>query len=333
MARNENQPCCEKFKTTIGGQALIEGIMMRGPEKDAIVIRGKDGLTLEINDRKIYPKGSFQTWPFFRGMFGFFDAQVVGVKALMRSADLAPEEMQEEPSKFDKWLEEKLGNEAFQKAFVGIAVALGMCMSIGLFFLLPMIIGGFFDRWIQGNLAMNLVEGLVRICIFMVYMMLVSRMEDMKRVFSYHGAEHKTIRCYEAGLPLTVENVRIQTRLHPRCGTSFLLVVMVTSILVFSVASSGLLAAVPALEALRGTVVFRLIMIVFKLLLLPVVVGITYEINRWCGRKDNAFTRALSAPGMWMQNFTTNEPDDSMIEVAITAVEAVLPKEEGADLW
>ena len=135
------------------------------------------------------------------------------------------------------------------------------------------------------------------------------------------------------GLPLTVENVRQQTRLHPRCGTSFLLVVMVTSILVFSVASSGLLTLVPALEAMRGTVLYRLIMILFKLLLLPIVVGITYEINRWAGRKDNALTRVIAAPGMWMQNFTTNEPDDSMIEVAITAVEAVLPEKEGEDRW
>jgi len=333
MSNKEMQPCCEKFKTMIGGQALIEGIMMRGPEKDAIVIRGKDGLSIEVSDRKLPKKGSYKTWPFFRGVFSFFDAQVTGVKALMRSADLAPEEYQEEPSKFDKWLEERLGNEKFQQAIIGIAVALGLGMSIGLFFLLPMIIGGFFDRWIDSMLTLNLVEGLVRIVIFLGYMLLVSRMEEMKRVFAYHGAEHKTIRCYEAGMPLTVENVRIQTRLHPRCGTSFLVVVMVTSILVFSVASSGLLALVPALESIRGTFVYRLLMILFKLLLLPIVVGITYEINRWCGRKDNTFTRALSAPGMWMQNFTTNEPDDGMIEVAIRAVEAVLPQEEGADRW
>ena len=332
MTKKESQ-CCEKFKTTIGGQALIEGIMMRGPEKDAIVIRGREGLTLEVNPRKINPPGSFKTWPFFRGMFNFFDAQVTGVKALMRSADLAPEEYQEEPSKFDLWLEKKLGNEKFQKAVIGIAVALGMGMSIGLFFLLPMIIGGFFDRWIQSNVALNLVEGVVRMVIFMAYMLLVSRMEEMKRVFSYHGAEHKTIRCYEAGLPLTVENVRPQTRLHPRCGTSFLLVVMVISILVFSVASSGLLALLPGLEAMRGSFLYRLVMVIFKLLLLPVIVGITYEINQWCGRVDNALTRAMSAPGMWMQNFTTNEPDDSMIEVAIKAVEAVLPDVEGADKW
>ena len=333
MARKEADVCCEKFKTMIGGQALIEGIMMRGPRKDAIVIRGKDGLTVEVSDRKIFPEGSFKTWPFFRGVFNFFDAQVTGVKALMRSADLAPEEMQEEPSKFDLWLEKKLGNEKFQQAIIGIAVAMGLGLSIVLFFLLPMIIGGFFDKWLTSTVAVNLVEGIIRMIIFMCYMVLISRMEEMKRVFAYHGAEHKTIRCYEAGLPLTVENVRKMTRLHPRCGTSFLLIVMVISILVFSVASSGLLTLIPALETMRGTFLYRLIMIAFKLALLPVVVGITYEINRLCGRHDNAFTRALSAPGMWLQNFTTNEPDDSMMEVAIKAVEAVLPDEEGADRW
>ena len=332
MANKEPQ-CCEKFKTMIGGQALIEGIMMRGPEKDAIVVRGKEGLTLEVNPRKLHHENSFKNWPFFRGVFNFFDAQVTGVKALMRSVDLAPEEYQEEPSKLDLWLEKKLGNEKFQQAIIGIAVALGMGLSIGLFFLLPMIIGSFFDRWIDSTVGLNLVEGVVRMCIFMAYMLLVSRMEEMRRVFAYHGAEHKTIRCYEAQMPLTVENVRIQTRLHPRCGTSFLLVVMVISILVFSIASSGLLAVFPVLEGIRGTFGYRLLMIAFKLLLLPVVVGITYEINRWCGKHDNWFTRILSAPGMWMQNFTTNEPDDSMIEVAIAAVEAVLPEEEGADRW
>ena len=332
----KNNPCChEKFKTTIGGQALIEGIMMRGPEKDAIVIRGKEGLTLEVNPRKIRKPGSFATWPFIRGAVNFFDSQVVGVKALMRSADLAPEEyaQEEQPSKFDLWLEKKLGNEKFQQYVIGFAVFLGLAMSIGLFFLLPMVIGSLFDRIITSTFGLNLLEGLIRMIIFMAYMILVSRMNEMKRVFSYHGAEHKTIRCYEAGLPLTVENVRQQTRLHPRCGTSFLLVVMVISILVFSVASSLLLSAVPALAAMRGSFLYRMLMIVFKLLLLPLIVAVTYEINRWAGRNDNGFTRILTAPGMWMQNFTTNEPDDSMIEVAIEAVKAVLPEEEGSDLW
>ena len=332
MAENKQQ-CCEKFKTMIGGQALIEGIMMRGPDKDAIVVRRAEGLSIETSPRKKNPPKSWKNLPFIRGVFNFFDAQVVGIKALLRSADLAPEEMQEEPSKFDRWLEEKLGNEKFQQAVVGIAVAMGLGLSILLFFLLPMVIGGFFDRWLDSNLALNLVEGIIRMVIFLAYMFLVSRMQEMKRVFAYHGAEHKTIRCYEAGLPLTVENVRMQTRLHPRCGTSFLLVVMVISILVFSVASSALLAAAPGLEAIRGTFGYRLLMILFKLLLLPIVVGITYEINRWAGRHDNGFTRVLTAPGMWLQNFTTNEPDDSMIEVGIAAVEAVLPEQEGADRW
>ena len=331
----DNQKNVEKFKTMIGGQALIEGIMMRGPQKDAIVIRGKDGLTLEVSDRNIPPKNSWKNWPLIRGVRGFFDAQVTGVKALMRSADLSPEEYQEEASKFEKWLEEKLGNEKFQNLLIGFSVFLGIAMSIGIFMLLPMLIGNIFTRWIDSILVLHLIEGVIRILIFVAYIMLASRMEEMKRVFAYHGAEHKTIRCYEAGLPLTVENVRKQTRLHPRCGTSFLLVVMILSILVFTVASSALLSAVPALDALRLSrpVVYKLIMVVFKLLLLPLIVAIGYEINRLVGRYDNWFTRILTAPGMWFQNFTTNEPDDSMIEVGIAAVEAVLPEVEGQDAW
>ena len=332
MAKNQPQ-CCEKFKTMIGGQALIEGIMMRGPETDAIVVRTADGLTLETTPRRQNPPHSPKSLPFIRGVFNFVDSNVVGVKALLRSADLAPEEMQEQPSKFDLWLEKKLGNEKFQQAVLGLAVCMGLGLSVLLFFLLPMVVSGFFDKWIPNTLFLNLVEGIIRMIIFFCYMILISRMEEMKRVFSYHGAEHKTIRCYEAGLPLTVENVRMQTRLHPRCGTSFLLVVMVISIVVFSIASSGLLALFPGLETMRGSFLFRLIMVVFKLLMLPLVVSITYEINRWAGKHDNWFTKILTAPGMWMQNFTTNEPDDSMIEVAIAAVDAVLPEQEGADRW
>jgi uncharacterized protein YqhQ len=333
MSKNQQQPCCEKFKTMIGGQALIEGIMMRGPQKDAVVIRTKEGLQVDVKERKVFPKNSVATWPFIRGCVNFFDSQVTGVKALMQSADLSPEMAEEEPSKFDQWLEKKLGNEKFQKLLVGTAVFMGLGLSIVLFFLLPMVIGGFFDGIVHSNIVQNLIEGVVRMVIFMGYLLLVSRMNEMKRVFAYHGAEHKTIRCYEAGLPLTVENVREQTRLHPRCGTSFLLVVMVISILLFSVASSLLLTVVPVLAAMRGSFLYRLIMIIFKLLLLPLVVSITYEINRWAGRHDNWFTRILTAPGMWMQNFTTVEPDDSMIEVGIRAVEAVLPEQEGADRW
>lgn len=324
----------EQFKTMIGGQALIEGIMMRGPEKDAIVVRTKDGIEVETTPRKVRKKGSLATWPLIRGAVAFFDAQVTGVKALMRSADLSPEENQEEPSKFDKWLEKKLGNKKFQDFLVGSAVALGLGMSILLFFLLPDIIVGLFDRWLPaGNLAHNLIQGAVRILIFSVYMLLVSRMKEMKRVFSYHGAEHKTIHCYEAGLPLTVENVRKQTRKHPRCGTSFLFVVLILSILVFSLASSVLVSLIPALKTLEGTFLYKLIMIGCKLLMLPLVVAVAYEINRWVGRHDNLLTRILTAPGLWFQNFTTFEPDDEMIEVGIASLEAVLPEQEGSDRW
>lgn len=334
MAKTKQLKSQEKFKIMIGGQALIEGIMMRGPDKDAVVVRGKEGLTVEVTPRKLPPEHSPLRWPLIRGIYNFFGSNIVGVKALMRSADLSPEEGETEaPSKFDQWLEKKLGNEGFQKALVGFAVVLGLGMSVGLFFLLPMVIGGLFDRWITSNLGINLLEGVIRMGIFFLYMYLISRMKDMRRLFSYHGAEHKTIRCYEAKLPLTVENVRRQTRLHPRCGTSFLLVVMVLSILIFSIASSALLALAPGLEALRGSFLFRLVMIVYKLLLLPLVVSVAYEINRWVGRYDNLLTRIVTAPGMWFQNFTTNEPDDSMIEVGIAALEAVLPEKEGADQW
>ena len=334
MAKNENCNPCEQFKTMIGGQALIEGIMMRGPERDAIVCRTKDGLSVEVTDRKLPREGSPLRWPLIRGVVNFFDSQVTGVRAILKSADLNPdEEWEEEPSKLDLWLEKKLGNEKFQKFLIYGAAILGLLMSIGLFFLLPMIIGELFTGIIESQVGIHLIEGLVRMVIFMAYIILVSRMKEMKRLFAYHGAEHKTIRCYEAKLPLTVENVREQTRLHPRCGTSFLLVVMILSILVFSVAVSALLEVFPALAALEGTFRFRLIKIVFKLMLLPLVVSVAYEINRWVGKNDNVFTRILTAPGLWMQNFTTNEPDDAMIEVAITAVNAVLPEQEGTDAW
>lgn len=323
----------EKFKTMIGGQALIEGIMMRGPKLDAIVTRGKDGLHVETKERKVRSKKSPLSWPIIRGAVNFFNAQVTGVKALMHSADLAPEETQEEASKFDQWLEKKLGEKRFQQYLVAFAVVLGLGMSVVLFFLVPMIIGSLFSHWITSNLVQNLLEGVIRILIFVGYMFLVSRMKEMRRVFAYHGAEHKAIRCYEAGLDLTVENVRKQTRMHPRCGTSFLLVVMILSILIFSAASSLLLTIVPALAEISGTFLYRIIMIAYKLLLLPVVVAFSYEINRLIGKYDNFFTRMMTAPGMWFQNFTTCEPDDDMIEVAVTALTAVLPEQEGEDQW
>ena len=323
----------ETFKTMIGGQALIEGIMMRGPEKDAIVVRTPEGLQTEVSPRKIYPKSSPLSWPFIRGPVNFFDAQFVGVKALMKSADLNPEAAEEESSKFDRWLEKKLSNKKTQDAVLTVTVCISLLFSVGLFFVIPMLLGSVFEPWVSSNLLLNLIEGLIRIVILVGYMHVASRMKEMKRVFSYHGAEHKTICCYEAGLPLTVENVRTQCRFHPRCGTSFLLVVVVLSVLLFSVVSTGLLSAIPALAAIKGTFGYRLIMMAVKLLLLPVLVSLAYEINRLVGRYDNWFTKLLTAPGLWMQRITTNEPDDDMIEVGIAAVQAVLPTEEGADRW
>lgn len=323
----------ETFKTMIGGQALIEGIMMRGPKKDAIVVRTPDGLQTEVMDRKIRPKTSPLSWPFLRGPVNFFDAQFVGVKALMKSADLNPDITTEESSKFDKWLEKKLADKKNQDTLLTITVCISLLFSVGLFFVIPMLLGSIFEIWVKSTLALNLIEGLIRVVILVCYMYFASRMQEMKRVFAYHGAEHKTICCYEAGLPLTVENVRKQCRFHPRCGTSFLLVVVVLSVLLFSVVSTGLLNLIPALAAIKGTFGYRLIMMGIKLLLLPVLVSIAYEINRLVGQFDNWFTGLLTAPGLWMQRITTNEPDDAMIEVGIAAVQAVLPDEEGADRW
>lgn len=325
----------EKFKTMIGGQALIEGIMMMGPDKVATVVRTKDGLKTKTDPRKPAKKGfSVKKLPFIRGIFSFIASMKTGVSALMYSADVFAEddeELSSEPqSKFDAWLEKKLSSEKAQNALIAVSMVLGLGLSVALFFILPSLIGSFLSRWLTHELVRNLVEGLVRIVIFLGYMILISRMKDMKRVFAYHGAEHKTIRAYEARLPLTVENVRRQTRLHPRCGTSFLFVVIIVSILVFSVASVLLRPITPEFES---KIIEALVRVVLKLLLLPIVVGISYEFNRLVGRYDNRLTRALSAPGMWLQYLTTNEPDDSMIEVGIAALTAVIPEEEGSDRW
>lgn len=320
MKKENNQPVSqEKFKTLIGGQALIEGIMMQGPDKRAIVVRGPEGLVTKVEPLK--KRTGILKWPLIRGVVSFGSSMVSGVKALMYSAEFFPEEEDAQPSKFDQWLEKKLGSEKMEKAVISFSVFLGALFSIALFILLPTLLSGLFDHWIHNAVIRSLIEGLIRIAIFMGYMILVSRMKDMRRVFSYHGAEHKTIRCYEARLPLTVENVRPQTRLHPRCGTSFLFVVVAISILLF--------ALVSAVLPMSGMLVRLLV----RLALLPVVVAISYECNRFVGRHDNRLTRILSAPGMWFQHFTTNEPDDSMIEVAIEALKLVIPDEAGADRW
>ena len=314
-----NQNPQEKFKTLIGGQALIEGILMRGPEKQAIVVRSPEGLVKKVEDLRLTKKrAKILSWPLIRGGVNFGASMFNGVKALMFSADYFPDEAGgAEPSKFEKWAEKHLGSERVEKAVTYFAVVVGIAFSVGLFILLPTFLTGLIPGIRENYVARNLIEGAVKIALFLGYMILVSRMKDMKRVFSYHGAEHKTIRCYEAKLPLTVDNVRPMTRFHPRCGTSFLLVVVCISIL------CGAFLRVSNTFARMG----------LHLLMLPVIVAISYEINRFVGRHDNAFTRALTAPGLCMQRFTTNEPDDSMIEVAIEALTAVIPEEEGADRW
>ena len=254
------------FRTTIGGQALIEGILMRGPEKQAIVVRGPEGLVVKEEElRLIRDRYPILGLPLVRGSVTFLDSMVKGVKALMFSADFYPEEAgAEEPSRFEKWLDAKLGNEKVEKLVIGMSVVMAVCFSVGLFMLLPTFLASFVERVTDSVLVRNLVDAVLRIAIFMTYLVAVSRMGDIKRVFSYHGAEHKTIFCYEKRLELTVENVRVQPKHHPRCGTSFLLVVIIVAILVNTV----VFALFPV-----GNVFLRMLV---QLLLLPLVVGITY---------------------------------------------------------
>ena len=312
----QNNASC--FRTSIGGQALIEGILMRGPKKQAIVCRTADGLVEKVEDvsliRDQYP---ILRWPLLRGCVTFIESMVKGMQALTYSASLVPLEDQEEPDKLDRWIEAHFSAEKAQKIIIGVAVVLGIALSIFLFVFLPALIVSWIKPLTQSYTVRNLAEGLTKVVVLLAYMAGVSRMSDVKRLFSYHGAEHKTIFCYEHGKPLTVENVRPEKRFHPRCGTSFLLVVVLVSILVNSV--------------VRLDNTFA--RIGCHLLLLPVVVGVSYEINRWCGAHDNWLSAILSAPGKWLQHLTTNEPDDGMIECAIRAMELVIPEEKGTDAW
>ena len=298
---------------------------MRGPERQAIVVRDQEGALVEkveelrlIRDR--YPVLGV---PLIRGTVNFLDSMVKGVKALMYSADFYPEEEAAQPSKFDLWLERRLPAKKLESVIVALAVVMGVGLSVFLFMVLPTFLTGGILHFFPGfpMWGRNVVEGLLKIVIFLLYLIVCSRQKDIYRVFQYHGAEHKTIFCYEAGLPLTVENVRAQPRHHPRCGTSFLFVVIFVSILF----SSAVFGVWPITSVWLRTLA--------HLLLLPLVVGVTYEFNRWVGRHDNPVTRVLTAPGMWLQNFTTNEPDDGMIECAIRSLELVLPSEQGKDSW
>ncbi len=310
-------------KTSIGGQAVIEGVMMRGPQKIATAVRKPDG-EIELEEKPIgkVRKNKILKLPIIRGCINFFDSMILGIQALMYSAkffelDEEGNQVQEEPGKFEKWLNEKLGSEKATNAVIYVSVCISLVFSVGLFIMLPAVIVGFLKSLINNDILLTAAEGVVRISIFIVYMALVSQMNDIKRVFMYHGAEHKTINCYEHGEELTVENVKKHTRLHPRCGTSFLLIVMVISIVVFSFIS-------------WENPITRLLL---RLALMPVVAGISYEIIKFAGRHDNWFTSAISAPGKWFQHITTKEPDDSQIEVAIIAFNAVKAEVKDDDKW
>ena len=305
-----------KKKTSIGGQALIEGIMMRGPVLTSMATRMPDG-SIDVETWNTH-KGSKTPWtrraPFIRGIFNMVDSMVVGYHCLMKSAEKAG--VEEEPTKFDKWLEKKLGHN-MMKMLGGFAAVLGVALAAVLFIFIPTGLSSLLKPLIGTGVGLSLIEGLIKVIILVGYMWLCSRMKDMHRVFEYHGAEHKSVACYEAGLPLTVENVRPQRRLHPRCGTSFLFLVVFISIIIGSFISWDN----PAIRML------------LKLLLIPVVVGISYELIKLAGRSDGIFTRIISAPGMWLQHITTCEPDDGQIECAIAALTAVIPEDENADRW
>ena len=318
MAKEKESKKKKDFRTSIGGQALIEGVMMRGPRKQAIVVRTQDGFVTKIEElRPLKDRFPIVGWVFVRGVVNFVSSMSIGVRALMFSAENVPEEEIEQPSKFDLWVEKRLGTERAEKILITFSVVLGIALSVGLFMMLPTLLAGLVSGFIEHQIVKNLLEGALRIIIFLAYMWLATRLDMMKRVWAYHGAEHKTIFCYEKGLPLTVENIKKQSRLHPRCGTSFLFIVMLVSILVFSFTT-------------WSNVWIR---IALRLLLLPVVVGISFEVIKLAGRYDNFLTRIVSAPGKALQRLTTREPDDEMMETAAEALRLVLPDDAGEAQW
>ena len=314
-----NQPKKERFKTSVGGQALMEGIMMRGPEHICCAVRKPDG-TIETKIEDTPKHGIWAKIPLVRGAISMIESLITGYHYMMYSAQVSmgdEYDAEEEESAFEKWVGDHLGKKAEDILMAGAALVGGL-FAILLFTVLPtVLVGGLgkvvtLTRWPR-----VILEAVLKVAIFLSYMVAISKMKEIHRVFEYHGAEHKTIACYEAGLPLTVENIRPQRRFHPRCGTSFLFLVVFISIIVGSFISWDN----PAIRML------------LKLALIPVVVGISYELIKLAGRSDGILTRIISAPGMWLQRITTCEPDDSQIECAIAALEAVIPEDENADRW
>ena len=308
----------EKFRTSVGGQALMEGVMMRGPKRLCCAVRRPDG-GIETDIKELPHKKWYEKVPFVRGVFAMIGSMITGYRCLMYSADIAMQnsEDSEPESKMDKWLDEHLG-EKFQNALMVCAALMGGVAAILLFSVTPTSVVGFVSRFVPlGRWGRVILEAVLKMAIFLAYLALCSRMKEIHRLFEYHGAEHKTIACYEAGEPLTVENIRKYSRFHPRCGTSFLILTLLVSIAVFSVIPwTG--------TALR---------VVYKLLFLPMVMGISYELLKLCGRTDNLLTHIIRAPGLWVQRLTVFEPDDSMIECAIQAVTPVLPENPEEGQW
>ncbi len=310
------------FKTSIGGQALIEGIMMKGPSKTSVAVRTPDGsIDVKTENNKTKLK-TLRKIPFIRGIFNMIFSLTEGYKYLNYSIEKSGLELEdEEPSKFEKWLTKVFGDN-LTKVIVVIGSVLGVALSLFLFMFIPSFITSLLGKIFKEgytDFLKTLTEGIIKMIIFLCYMASVSLMQDIKRVFMYHGAEHKSIHCYEKGLDLTVENVRECSRFHKRCGTSFVFLVLLISIVLFSV-----------LQIPWGNILFR---VLIKTLCLPIIAGIAFEVIKIAGRFDNFITDIISAPGLWLQRLTTKEPDDSMIEVAIEALKEVLPEKGEDDKW
>ncbi len=321
----------EQHKTSIGGQAVMEGVMMRGPHKTAVSVRKPDGeIATKVDDNGTKKRWKIAKLPIIRGCINFVDSLVIGMKALMYSAEFVDlEEDEETESKFEKWLEDKLGDK-IKDVVIYFAVFIAIIMSVGLFFVLPFVILSLIQMipvisaFSYNGVFVSIVEGVIRMTIFIGYMVAVSQMNDIKRVFEYHGAEHKTIACYEAGEELTIENVRKYERYHPRCGTSFLLFVMIIGIIVY--------AFLPKIVG-YSIIVNKLIGLGTRLLCLPIIAGLSYEVIKWAGRSKSRCVGVLSKPGLWLQKLTTREPDDSQIEVAIESMKPCIPENKEEDKW
>lgn len=309
----------KSHKTSVGGQALIEGVMMQGPRGVATAVRQDDGNILVEHHKFKHAKDKvkFLGFPIIRGMVAFVESMILGYRMLMYSAEASGMENMEdvEMNKFEKWLTDKLGDK-FMDIIMGIATVCGFALAFVIFFYLPVLVFNRLNAWTDGVLTpwQGTIEGVLKILIFVIYIALVSRMKDIRRTFMYHGAEHKSIACYEAGMELTVENVKKCTRFHPRCGTSFIFVMLIFSI-IFSTILSKIFPEIATV---------RILWMFLKIAFIPLLMGVGYEFIKYAGKHDNLFVRVLSAPGLWMQRLTTKEPDDEIIEVGIEALKAVI---------